>query len=317
MEKSKNMNNTAFIVTKGTMTIETFTDMVKDKLSSHIRGCTLEVQETKKNNGVILHGIRIREPESNIAPVVYMDDYFKEYQSGRFLDEIVIAVAENYKKNRVISDFDTMNITDYERVKERICFKVVNTDLNRELLCDVPHVPFCDLSVVFYVLLDSIPGQSASVMVNNRFMDIWGVDTDTLFEKAMYNTPRLLQGKVTPMRNIIESILKDRDDRVDGLLPDLEKVSMYVATNEMKSNGASVFLYDSLLSGFADRIGKDFFIIPSSIHELIFLPDDLDMEPEDIRGMIFEVNMTCVEPEEVLSNNVYRYRRETRGVEIA
>lgn len=316
MEKTKNMNNTNFIVTKGTMTIETFTDMVKEKLSSHIRGCTVEVQETKKNNGVILHGIRIMEPESNIAPVIYMDDYFKDYQGGRFLDEIVMAVVENYKKNCVISNFDAMNIMDYERAKEKLCFKVVNTDLNRELLSNVPHIPFCDLSVVFYVLLDSILGQSTSVMVNNSFMDIWGVDTDTLFERAKSNTPRLLKGEVMPMRNIIESILDDGDGRGKGLLPD-EDIDMYVASNEMRINGASVFLYDSLLSGFADRIGKDFYIIPSSIHELILLPDGLDMEPEDIRGMIFEVNSTCVEPEEVLSNNVYRYRRETGLVEIA
>ena len=82
MEKNKNMNNTDFIVTKRTMSIETFTDMVKDKLSSHIRGCTLEAQVTKKNNGVVLHGIRIMEPERNIAPVIYMDDYFKDYQAS-------------------------------------------------------------------------------------------------------------------------------------------------------------------------------------------------------------------------------------------
>lgn len=317
MEKSKNMNNTNFIVTKGTMSIEIFTDMVKDKLSSHIGGCTLETQVTKKNNGVLLHGIRIMEPESNIAPVIYMDGYFKDYQDGRLLDEIVMAVVENYKKNCLISGFDTMSIMDYERVKERLCFKVVNTELNRELLCDVPHVPFCDLSVVFYVLLDSFPEQGASIMVNNKFMAGWGVDTDALFEKAMYNTPRLLQGKVMPMRNIIESILDDREDKVEDILPDTESDSMYVATNGRQSNGASVFLYDSLLSGFADRIGRDFYIIPSSIHELIFLPDNLEMEPEDIRGMISEVNSTCVEPEEVLSNNVYRYRRETGLVEIA
>lgn len=317
MGKNKIISNTDFIMAKGTMSLETFTDLVKDELSVHFKDCTLEVQETKKNNGVVLHGIRIMEPESNIGPVMYLDDYFKDYQDGRFLNEIVMAIVEDYKKNCMISDFDIRIIKDYERVKERICFKVVNTDLNRELLSDVPHVPFCDLSVVFYVLLDNFPGQMASIAVSNKFMAGWGVDTDTLFERAMCNTPRLLQGKVMSIRDVIKNIIDKREDRVEGCLPDPEKGEMYVATNEMKSNGAAVFLYDSLLSGFADRIGKDFYIIPSSIHELIFLPDDMDMEPEEIRDMVFEVNSTCVEPEEVLSNNVYRYRRETGRVEIA
>ena len=149
MKENKKMNNTEFIMAKGTMTIETFMDVLKDALASHLPDCILEVQEAQKNNGVILHGIRIMEPECNIAPCIYLDDAFIDYQDGRDFQEIVTAVAENYKQNRPVFGFDATFITDYERVKERICFKVINTDLNRELLADVPHVPFHDLSVFF------------------------------------------------------------------------------------------------------------------------------------------------------------------------
>lgn len=314
MEENRNMNNTDFIMAKGAMTMEMFTDMMKEALSSRLRGCTLEAQETNKNNGVVLHGIRITEPERNIAPVIYLDDAYKEYRNGRNFNEIVEAAAENFRKNRPVSGFDATFITDYQRVKERICFKVVNTALNRELLSGVPHVPFFDLSAVFYILLDSIPGQNASIMVNNSYMALWGVDTDELFETAKSNTQRLLGGKIMPMWDIIKDILESRGE---GRPPRPESCSMYVATNREKINGAAVFLYDSLLSGFADKIGKDFYIIPSSIHELLFLPGDVDMEPEEIRKMISEVNSTCVDREEILSGNVYRYRRETGLVEIA
>lgn len=310
-------SNAEVIMAKGSMTIETFTGMVKDALSRHMEGCSVETQETKKNNGVILHGICIREQESNIAPVIYMEGYFGEYQGGRAFSEIVAAVAENYRESCRISGFDIKSITDYERVKEKICFKVVNTDLNRELLSEVPNVPFCDLSVVFYVLLDSRQEQGVSFMINNRFMADWGVDTETLFERALHNTPRLLKGKVMPMLDILSGLLNGEDDGEECPLPDKESGGMYVATNGTHLNGASVFLYESLLSDFADRIGGDFYIIPSSVHELIFLPGDLDMGAEDIREMVSEVNATCLMPEEVLSDNVYRFRRETGLVEIA
>lgn len=310
-------NDAEVIMAKGSMTIETFTGMVKDALSLHMEGCSVEAQEMKKNNGVILHGICIREQESNIAPVIYMEGCFREYQGGRPFSEIVEAVAENYRKNYRISGFDIKGIADYERVKGKICFKVVNTDLNRELLSEVPSVPFCDLSVVFYVLLDSRQEQGASFMVNNRFMAGWGVDTETLFERALHNTPRLLKGKVMPIMDILSDLLGGRADGEECPLPDQESGGMYVATNGTHINGASVFLYESLLSDFADRIGGDFYIIPSSVHELIFLPYDPDMEPEDIRKMVSEVNAACLEPEEVLSDNVYRFRRETGLVEIA
>ena len=312
---NKKMNNTDLMMAKGTMTIDAFADMMKDALSSCIEDCTLEVQETKKNNRVILHGIRIIDPESNIAPVIYLDEVFKEYQNGRSFDEIVTVVAEYYEKNRLTVDFDTRDIMDYERVKDKICYKVINTALNSELLSDVPHVPFCDLSVVFYVRIDSIQGQGGSIMIHNSLLGEWGLDTDTLFEIAKSNTQRLLEGKVMPMNDIIADILNDEDCRAEGLLLD-EDCCMYVATNREKINGAAVFLYDSLLSGFADKIGKDFYIIPSSIHELIFLPDVPNMEPEQIKEMISAVNSMSVREEEILSYNLYRYRREKGLVEL-
>lgn len=117
------------------------------------------------------------------------------------------------------------------------------------------------------------------------------------------------------MKTIMENILGDMDDRGEGLLPD-ENDCMYVATNVTKSNGAAVFLYNSMLSGFADSISRDFYIIPSSVHELIFLPDDLKLDPEDIKSMILNVNSTCAAPEEVLSNNLYHYQRKTGLVEL-
>lgn len=313
MKENKKMNNTEFIMAKGTMTIETFMDVLKDALAFHLPDCILEVQEAQKNNGVILHGIRIMEPESNIAPCIYLDDAFIDYQDGRDFQEIVTAVAENYKQNRPVFGFDATFITDYEHVKERICFKVINTDLNKELLADVPHVPFHDLSVVFYVLIDSIPGQNASIMVHNSHMADWEVDTDELFKTAKSNTQRILRGKVMSMRDLIAGV---PNNLAEDRMPEAENCDMYVATNRESVNGAAVFLYDSLLSGFADKIGRDFYIIPSSIHELIFLPDDLDMEPERIKQMVCEVNAACVDPEEVLSNNVYHYMKDTGLMEM-
>lgn len=314
-DKNKNVNNTDHFMAKGTMTIETFMNMVKDALASHLRDCTIKSQEVKKNNGVILHGLCIMEPESNIAPVIYLDNAFKDYQNGRDFHEIVTAIAEDYKKNHPLSGFDATIMNDYVRVKDRICFKVINTALNSELLSGVPHIPFWDLAVVFYILLDSIPGQNASIMVQNSNMIDWEVDTDILFKTAKANTQRLLGGKVMPMKNVIEDALADRGVMTEERLSELENCGMYIATNNENVNGAVVLLYDSLLSGFADKVGADFYIIPSSVHELIFMLDSVNMKPEDIRRMICEVNST-VDPEEILSDNVYIYRRETGLVEI-
>lgn len=315
MKENKKMNNTGFIMTKGTMTMETFINVMKDALASRIEGCTVEAHETRKNNGVVLHGIVIREEKSNTSPIIYLDNAFREYRNGKKFEDIVTSFVETYRKNCLTFDFDIEGFIDYEQARKKLCYKLVNTELNKKLLSEVPHIPFHDLSIVFYVLIDSIPGENGSIMVNNKFMDDWGVDMDMLFETAKSNTKSLLKGKITPMNAIIEDILGDGDHEAEGSVPDND-CDMYVATNRMKINGAAVFLYDELLSEFADRVDADFYIIPSSVHELILLPESPDMDPERIKGIIFEVNMMHVKPEEVLSYHLYRYRRDTGRVEL-
>lgn len=334
MKENKNMTNAAannnfnkneggIVMTTGTMTMDVFAGTVKEALAVYFEDCTIQVQEVKKNNGRILHGLTIREQESNLAPTIYLEAFFEQYQEGRSFVDIVKEIARVYEAHRVPGcfAFDTGIITDYERAKDSICFKVVNTERNTELLSDVPSIPFCDLSVIFYIKMPKMDDQEASVTIHNSLMDSWGIDTDTLFEMAKYNTPRLLPGNVRSMESVLPGLFFDEPGDVlatgfDDIRP-AEDFGMYVATNKAKLHGASVFLYDTLLSGFADRIGADFYILPSSIHELIFLPDTKMMDAEALRDMVMAVNSSEVMPEEVLSDNVYHYSRATGLVEIA
>ena len=331
--KENNINNAAsnnnfyneggIVMTTGTMTMDVFAGTVKEALSVYFEDCTIQLQEVKKNNGRTLHGISIREQDSNLAPTIYLEAFFEQYQDGRSFVDIVKEIAGVYEAHRVPGcfAFDTGIITDYERAKDSICFKVVNTERNTELLSDVPSVPFCDLSIIFYIKMPKMDDQEASVTIHNSLMDSWGIDKDTLFEVAKYNTPRLLPGNVRSMESVLPGLFYDEpgdflSSEFDGIRPASE-MGLYVATNRAKLHGAAVFLYDNLLSGFADRIGADFYILPSSIHELIFLPDTKMMDAHDLKDLVMAVNSSEVMPEEVLSDNVYHYSRATGLVEIA
>ena len=90
---------------------------------------------------------------------------------------------------------------------------------------------------------------------------------------------------------------------------------MYVLGNRMKLFGAAVLLYDGLLEKIADQIKKNFFILPSSIHEVILIPDDEDQEAEELWKMVCEINATQVEPEEVLTDSVYYFSRKNKKIE--
>ena len=77
-------------------------------------------------------------------------------------------------------------------------------------------------------------------------------------------------------------------------------------------------LYTDMLKQIAVQLKADsFFLLPSSVHEWIILPE---WERDDVgylREMVEEANRTAVADIDLLSNHVYRYDKNTDMVEIA
>ena len=109
-------------------------------------------------------------------------------------------------------------------------------------------------------------------------------------------------------------------DQIIDELPEYE-CQPYVATNKMRINGAGIIMYKDLLKKFSDKINSSFYIIPSSIHELLFIKDVNGKIDEDINGykaMVYEVNhdSNVMSKGDFLSNSVYYYNRNTAEVEM-
>lgn len=94
-----------------------------------------------------------------------------------------------------------------------------------------------------------------------------------------------------------------------------DELTLYVLTNREKIFGASAMLYSEKLKELADRFGCDLLILPSSVHEVLIVPDDRKREYDYYRWMVKEVNTTQVDPEEILSYNLYRYDRKKEEIE--
>ena len=92
---------------------------------------------------------------------------------------------------------------------------------------------------------------------------------------------------------------------------------IYVATNKEGVNGASVILYPNLLRDFGIKIGESFYILPSSIHEVILVPESLGAQAQVLIEMVKDVNRIAVAEDEVLSDNVYLYDLDNDEIKIA
>ena len=324
---NSNNNGGMMIMMNGTIrTMEVFAGTVKSAMEAvYGSECKVDVHKVVKNNGLHLTGITIRNRESNMAPTIYLDGYFADYKDGRTMENICKEIVEVYEKNKVQKDFSLEKVTDFDNVKDRICFKLVNREKNAELLEDAPYVEYQDLAVIFYILVSKDNTGTASITVRTTLKEMWGVDTDTLYDLAKKNTQRLFRGRVLSMMEVMAEIIGDSADALDEEMVEAffdmdvyedSAFPMYVATNVFKMNGACILLYDGVLEKFAEKIGGDFYILPSSVHEVLFVPANGDMDARYLIEMVREVNATQVAPDEVLSDNVYMYHADKDFVEM-
>jgi len=291
--------------------IGAFGQMVEEELSKVYGNYDVTVKEVAKNKGVILTGITVKPKEERISPIVYLESYFADYLSGRELKDIIRDICLFFENNRMKDRIDISEIISFESVKDRLYFKLINLERNRERLNHMPYVSFLDLAVAFYISVETDDSTSGSVAVDNKLVESWGIaDSKVLFGIAKKNSEMKLKGSVVSMMSLIGHINGDMADMED------EECPMYIATNSEKLDGAGVILYEGLLKGFYEKIGKSFYILPSSTHEVIFVPEAVGTDVNCLKAMVAQVNRTEVGEEEILSDNVYRYNPDKDLIEI-
>ena len=298
------------------MEFTSFTNIVREEMEKKVgENASVKLQEVMKNNGVKLCGMTVLQQDTNISPTIYLNNYYAAYEKEKItLHEAVEDIWYHYKKNRLDKSVDICFFMNYEAVKDRIVYKLVNTEKNQELLKDVPHIPFYDLSIVFQCLVSEEMFGNATILIHNAHLKLWGVDAQELYRQASLNTPRLYPYDIKNMRDVILEMimLEEGEEAAQAHREELtQNVPMYVLSNCTKMQGAACLLYKDVLKDFAMVLQQDIYILPSSIHEVILLPATEEDNPRLLKEMVEEINGTQVEPEEVLSNSIYFYERKT------
>lgn len=317
------------------MTYDEFVCCVRDGMAEILgNNVNVKIHKVLKNNDIELDALTVLNQASNVSPTIYLNSYYEDLQNGMEIGEIINEIYQLYEEHSNKLHFDVDIFKDFEKIRGRIAYKLINTKSNMKLLTDIPSVPFLDLSIVFYCLLDNDYLGSATALIHNIHKDMWDISTEELYEIAKQNTPKILQYELKNMNELIREILVDdlqktiyeRDDRydenckmpgpeevADGLLKDIssarEQISMYVLTNKQRTNGAACMLYENVMEEFAWSVGEDLFVLPSSVHEVILVPAVRGINEEELTQMVREVNSEELDEIDILSDHVYFYSK--------
>lgn len=298
------------------MEYKKFVCMVEEKLNLKLEGgMKASKYSVVKNNGMEKTGMILESDEYNIAPAIYLEEFFEQYQKGMSIDRIVNEILEFYEKVKVEEDYDVSQLSLYENVKKKVAFKLVNTEKNQQMLKEVPHIPLLDLSIVFYILVDVDEKGSATIQIRNEHIENWNVNVEQLYKDAKLNVKCLIPARLMCMQHVIEKLCDiskgEEKDSLKAKFPPENKEFMYILTNSIHQFGAAVLAYPNILEMASRIIGEDFYLLPSSIHEVILIPKSKSPDLKDLNEMINEVNETQVQEEEVLSDHAYYYEKNT------
>lgn len=297
-----------------------FTCAVEKQMNLKMEGgITARLYNAVKNNGTERTGILVEAPGVNISPTIYLEEYFTCYQNGDSVEKIVEDILGFYRNVRQVKSWDYEKILTYEGVKSRIVFKLINTIQNQRFLEKVPHMDFLDLSIVFYVLLDVTDEGTASMSVTMDHIKQWNVSKDQLWNDACENVKSLLPAEFFTMNYAIKEMLRkgmgvqeNQDGSENLFLRESDtRDGMYVLSNNLRNYGASCIAYPHILDVIWGILQKDFYVLPSSVHEVIITPCQSTVHCSDLDEMIRDINRTQLEPEEILSDHAYLYERST------
>ena len=285
------------------MNYQQFTTELKEKVASLLdEDISLQLHTTLKNNGKERTGIAIEDKQVNIHPTIYLEEYYLHFQNGISIEEIAENIVQLYQEVRFQQSFDFESIKDFSAIYPKITYKLINVQKNEVLLQTLPHILYLDLAIVFYVLFDVEDHAASTIPITYRLMEVWGKDVTEIYQIALDNSPLLLPAAFKSMRIVIKELLGE---------PCVEEIRstdiMFVLTNPLRNFGAACMLYNGILEQIYGTLGENYYILPSSIHEVIIVPESQACSKEELLDMVRFVNETQVDLEDILSDSVYYY----------
>jgi hypothetical protein len=113
--------------------------VIQEKLGSDYE---VRIQKITKNNGVVLDGLIIRKVDISVAPTIYLNSYYVHFTQGMSLMEIMKDILSLYEQNTDMPLGNIKELLDLDNIKEKVVYKLIQKESNKELLKDIPWFEF-------------------------------------------------------------------------------------------------------------------------------------------------------------------------------
>lgn len=277
--------------------INEYAEEVAKYVRELIPNAMISVSEVLKNNGVLYHGIAVKFDGSNIAPSIYIDSWYKTNIKP---EKAAMMIKEILDNDVTAKEMDVSWMKDFENIKPKLRAKLINESNKEEVFRSAKGYGFDDLIIVPYIMVDVDDKTGGSVTLNNKILDMLGVNADEVIDIALANCESEVKEE-----SIMDTMARMHHcEPEDFGFPNPNLIVISSSRNESMWGAISILCKIDELKKRFDK----FYVIPSSVNETIVAEaTGMDGEAEYIKFMISDVNKSCVEPEERLSNTLYYF----------
>ena len=277
--------------------VEQVVQQIKDYLPPEYQQAEVWTEKVLKEGDQIYTAVAIKQPDADSRPRIYLEGFFKDYQRGVGMEEVLHQIA----KQRVAID-PPRDLTesvkelshDAERMKSLVTYRMVNSEVNQKILENRPHTDLGDAAFVYQVELND----QMRIPVDFKLQERMGVELSELHQLAVENTPRLLPVEVMTIGQAL------------GMPMGSE---MLVISNTEHADGAVAVNYPGVAEQIQDHFNGDFYLLPCSVHEMLAVSKEDGMSIDHLAKMIRHINRSAVSREDKLSDLVWE--RGAKGMQ--
>lgn len=300
------------------LSFEEFVDKVKESIKDYLperfADAEVSVDQFQKLNSSYL-GLQVKRADQTVVPNINLNARYEEYrESGMPLSQAMGTIAEQVQ---LAPDIPTKWLSDYSQVKDHLFIRVSDARENEAFLAMSPHKGVDGLAISYHIAFEGLHGVEASTPVTYKMMEMFGITEEQLHADALESSQRLYPVKFRSMNEIMAEMMGGIDADMMPVMGPHDGPQLMVLTNMQGIHGAGALFYPGQLEAIAQQMGTDFFVLPSSVHEVLVLPDDGTQEPDGLQFMVREINQSTVAPEDRLSDFVYHYDTQDHVLERA
>ena len=294
-----------------------FMEMAKQEILRQLpedvrNGLSLKEVEVVKINDQKNHGFCFQKDGSKASPTLYLDQAYDLFRHGASLERLMGDVTRAYLENIGRGNDPAEPDLSFDNIRDKLSLRLVETKRNREYLLDKPHLDVGNgLALICDLQLSRNMSECWRTVVNNGIAEANGYDKNELFQEAIRSAV-----KIDPpeMKDLQDVVFGDKDGRnllsgTDAPLKDnagsIEPI--YLISSRSRQFGAAAFFYPGVKEQAADILGEGYTVLPSSLHEVLLVPDSSQIPVRDLQNMVKETNRSQVEPKDILSDNIYHF----------